>query len=481
MGHAALHGDRAELITRTQRAATRGDERTFDRAHCRPVAELPETRYARSGDVHIAYQVTGDGPFDLVGVPGFASNVELAWEQPAFARWNRRLASFCRRIVFDKRGTGLSDKVAYAPSLEQRIDDLRAVMDAAGSGCAALMGEGMGAALCVLFAATYPERTKALVLIGAYARALRAPDYPWGPSGEQYERIVEYVERNWGRGVVIGRGAYPHLMHDERMRRWFGRWERNSASPGDIAALMRVNASTDVRHVLSAVRVATLVLHRTGDPTTSVEHGRYLARHIPGARYVELPGDFLAAYYEDVVEELDEVEAFLTGVRRGPEPDRVLATLLFTDIVGSTEHAVRLSDEGWRTLLDRHDETVRRELARYRGREIATAGDGFLAVFDGPARAIRCAQAISHAARELRIDVRCGLHTGEIQLRGTDDVGGIAVHIAQRVSTLAAPAEVLVSPTVKDLVAGSGIEFTDRGTHTLRGIPDEWRLFAVRE
>jgi class 3 adenylate cyclase len=441
--------------------------------------EVPETRYAKSGDVNIAYQVVGDGPFDLIHVPAFVSNLELQWEDPAERRYYERLASFCRLIMFDKRGTGLSDRVAVA-TLEERMDDLRAVMDDVGSQRAAVFGSSEGGALSILFTATYPERVSALVLYGAYPRIAWAPDYPDGIPEEISAVLMQHIEENWGRGQEGGISLYaltPDRADDPAWRKAHGRWERLSASPGDAVALQQVIFQIDVRHLLSAIRVPTLVVYRTADIVHAVG-SRYTGAHIPGAKVVELPGNDYFPYLGDQDAILDEVEEFLTGVRPVPAPDRALATVLFTDIVSSTERAAALGDDAWTRTLDRHDALVAREVERHRGREINTTGDGMLATFDGPARAVRCAQAISETVQSLGIEVRAGLHTGEIELRGAD-IGGIAVHIGQRVSALAGPGEVLVSSTVKDLVAGSGITFTDRGSHVLKGVPDEWRVFAV--
>jgi class 3 adenylate cyclase len=442
--------------------------------------EVPETRYAKSGDVNIAYQVVGDGPFDLIHVPAFVSNLELQWEDPAERRYFERLASFCRLIMFDKRGTGLSDRVAVA-TLEERMDDLRAVMDDAGSQRAAVFGSSESGALSVLFTATYPERVSALVLYGAYARMAWAPDYPDGIPEEIWAGLMQHIEENWGRGQEGGIPLYvltPDRADDPAWRKAHGRWERLSASPGAAVALQQMIRQVDVRHLLPAIRVPTLVVHRTAD-VAHAAGSRYLGAHIPGAKVVELPGSDYFPYLGDQDAILDEIEEFLTGVRPVPAPDRALATVLFTDIVSSTERAATLGDDAWTRTLDRHDALVAREVERHRGREINTTGDGMLATFDGPARAVRCAQAICGAVRSLGIEVRAGLHTGEIELRGAD-IGGIAVHIGQRVSAIAGPGEVLVSSTVKDLVAGSGITFADRGSHVLKGVPDEWRVFAVK-
>jgi class 3 adenylate cyclase len=441
--------------------------------------EVPETRYVKSGDVNIAYQVVGDGPFDLVHVPPFVSNLELQWENPAERRYFERLASFCRLIMFDKRGTGLSDRVAVA-TLEERMDDLRAVMDDAGSQRAAVFGSSEGGALSVLFTTTYPDRVSALVLYGAYARMAWAPDYPDGIPEDMWADGLRDLEANWGRGLEGGLPVYllaPDRANDPAFRRAHGRWERLSASPGAAVAIQQMIREIDVRHLLPAIRVPTLVVHRTADAAHAAG-SRYLGAHIPGAKVVELPGNEYFPHLGDQDAILDEIEEFLTGVRPVHVPDRALATVLFTDIVSSTERAAALGDDEWTRTLDQHDAVVAREVEPHRGREINPTGDGILATFDGPARAVRCAQAICKGVRPLGIEVRAGLHTGEIELRG-DDIGGIAVHIGARVSALAGPGEVLVSSTVKDLVAGSGIAFADRGFHLLKGVPDEGRVFAV--
>jgi pimeloyl-ACP methyl ester carboxylesterase len=439
---------------------------------------LPQTRYAKSGDVSIAYQVVGTGPIDVVLVPGWVSNIDVFWEEPSLARLLTRIASFARLILFDKRGTGLSDRVSDMPSLEVRMDDLRAVMDAVGVQRAALFGYSEGGPMCVLFAATYPGRASALILGGAYARRTTAPDYPWGPTPEQNLAFVARVEDNWGGAADIELRS-PSLAHDERYRHWWARVLRSSASPAAAARLMRMNMEIDVRHVLPAVRVPTLVLHSIHDAVIPIGSGRFLAEHIPGAKLVELPGVDHVPWGSDRDLIADEIEEFLTGARSSAERDRVLATVLFTDIVGATEYAARVGDRSWHDLLDSHHALVRRELERFRGREIDTAGDGFLASFDGPARAVRCACAISEGVGALGIEIRAGLHTGECELMGAK-LGGIAVHTGARVASVARAGEVLVSSTVKDLVAGSGLMFEDRGLQSLKGVPGEWRLFAVR-
>jgi pimeloyl-ACP methyl ester carboxylesterase len=438
---------------------------------------MPQIRYAKSGDVNIAYQVFGQAPLDLVLIPGWVSNIEIFWEEPAVVRFLTRLASFSRVVLFDKRGTGLSDRAVEMPNLETRMDDVRAVLDAVRSERAALLGYSEGGVLCALFAATYPSRTSALVMHASYARLTWRPDYPWGPTDAERSGFTDEAVRDWGGPIGIDLRA-PSMAHDERFRSWWARFLRLSASPAAFATLSRMNAEIDIRHVLPAIRVPTLILHGVNDQTLPIGASRYLAQHIPGAKLVELPGADHVPWLADADAVVDEVEEFLTGVRHGLEPDRVLATVLFTDIVGATERAARLGDRRWRDLLESHHALIRRELNRFRGREIDTAGDGFLATFDGPARAVRCARAISDEVRSLGIDVRAGLHTGECEAMG-EKLGGIAVHIGARVAGLAQAGEVLVSSTVKDLVAGSGLSFQEHGVHSLKGIPGEWTLFAV--
>ena len=439
--------------------------------------------YARSGEFHIAYQVIGKGPTDIVLVPGWISHLEVAWEQPRLSRSFRRLASFSRLILIDKRGTGLSDRVSpkSLPTLEDRMEDLHAVLNAIGSRRAVLYGISEGGPLCMLFAATYPERTTALVVYGSWARAFRAPDYDWGfDDSVEFEDFLTSLEPHWGEGAAVNVVA-PSLASDEQICAWWGRYERMSTSPGAAVGLLRMGFEGDVRHVLPAISVPTLVLHRAQDAFVDVRHGRYIAEHIPGARYVELEGKDhfpLAGDSDAVDKEIEEFISGLTGVRRGPNLDRVLATVLFTDIVGSTERAASLGDHEWKELIAVHNDQIRKELAHYRGREIKTIGDGFLATFDAPGRAIGCAHAICQSARSLGLEIRAGLHTGEIELM-ENDVAGIAVNIGARVAAVAGPSEVLVSGTVRDLVVGSGIEFIDRGSHVLKGVPGEWHLYSA--
>jgi len=434
---------------------------------------LPTTRYAKSRDVHVAYQVFGDGPVNLVIAPPFVSNIENYWDEPEFSRWLLRLASYARIVMLDKRGTGMSDRVTELPGLDERMDDVRAVLDAADMEQAALLGMSEGGPLTALFAATYPDRCRALVLYGSFARFAS-----WLPTPEALAAFLDYIDQAWGSGGSLPLFA-PSRQHDQAFQRWWGRFERLGASPAAAAALMRMNSQIDISDIVSTIRVPTLVIHRAGDVTIDVEGGRFLAEHIPGARYAELPGtDHIPFVGENGMEIADLIGEFLTGSRAPMAADTVLATVLFTDIVGSTEKAVSLGNRRWCELLDNHHTIVRRNLERFRGREIDTAGDGFLATFDGPARGVRCACAIADDVRSLGIDVRAGLHTGECEILG-EKVGGIAVHIGARVAALAGPREVLVSSTVKDLVAGSGLRFGDRGSQSLKGVPGEWRIFAA--
>jgi pimeloyl-ACP methyl ester carboxylesterase len=441
--------------------------------------QQPETRYARSGDGNVAYQVIGDGPRDLVFIPWWATNVDVMWEEPSLARFLRRLATFSRLLCFDKRGTGVSDPVPLAalPTLEQWSDDVRTVMDAAGSARAALFGHSQGGQMAMLFAATHPERTTALVLADTSARQFDAAAAVQGGPADEVARALDRVEELWGTGATLSFLA-PSVARDERFRRWYGRYERLTLGPRVVRAVVARDFENDLRGILAAIRVPTLVLHRARNRFIGVDHGRYLAAHIAGARFAEVPGEDHLFHVGETETMLGEIEEFLTGMRPVPETDRVLTTVLFADIVGSTERAAELGDRAWRALLDAHHEIVRRELERHRGREVEFMGDGLLATFDGPARAIRCACAIAEAVRALGIEIRAGLHTGEIELAGSA-VRGIAVHIGARVAAEAGVGEVLVSSMVKDLVAGSGIRFTDRGVRVLKGVPGEWRLWGA--
>lgn len=433
---------------------------------------VPKTQYAKSGDVRIAYQVVGEGPFDLVFVPGFISNLDAAWEEPYRARVWTRLASFARLIMFDKRGTGLSDRAVGVPTLEERMDDVRAVMDAVGSQHAALFGISEGGAMSLLFAATYPERTRALVLYGTYGHFSS-----WVVPPDRIDAALDRMEKNWGTGESLRLFA-PSVASDETYKLSWARFERLGASPSAVVALMRMNSEIDIRPILPSIRVPTFIIHRQGDVRVNVEAGRFMARQIPNAKYLELPGSDHTLWTGETERILDAVEEFLTGSRSAIESDRVLATVLFTDIVNSTKRAETIGDRAWHDVLDRHNALVRREISRHRGHEVRTMGDGFLATFDGPARSIRCALAINEGVEALGLQVRAGLHTGEIDM-ADNDLSGIAVHIASRVATMAKPGQVLVSNTVRDLVAGSNIRFHDEGIHSLKGLTESVRLFAA--
>jgi pimeloyl-ACP methyl ester carboxylesterase len=435
----------------------------------------PETRYTRSGELHIAYQVVGDGPTDLVWIPGWISNIDHYWDEPLVAQYFERLASFSRLILFDRRGTGLSDPLPRAPTLEEQMDDVVAVMDAAGSEKATVYAQLEGGAMAAMFAATHPERTTGLILYEAMPRMSWAPDYDWAL---RYEERSARLERSWGDGSRVAALA-PTAARSPRLMRWFARLERLSASPGVARELHMMNAQVDVRAVLPQVQAPTLVLHRAQDTFIDMRHSQYLAEHIPGARLVKLPGSEAITFgaNDDVL--IEEVEEFLTGARSPAAPNRVLATVMFGDIVGSTERAAELGDRRWRELLGSFAQAYEHELRRFRGRTVKALGDGVLATFDGPARAIACAEAVANAARsDFGLELRAGIHTGEVEVMG-DDIGGIAVHIAARVLGFAGPGELIVSGTVKDLVVGSGIAFEDRGEHELRGVPGQWRLWSV--
>ena len=442
--------------------------------------EAPPTSYAKSGDLDIAYQVLGDGPLDLVVVPPGFSVMEPSWHWPALADSWRALARFSRVILLDKRGTGLSDRVTGVPTLEERMDDVRAVMDAAGSTRAALLGGSEACPIASLFAATYPQRVVALVLVNGWVKWSASPDLCPAVSDEVEQLMFDYLERGWGRGLAGEQLFAPSLAGEPGSRDLVGRFERMAGTPNAMRQLMVMNRQLDVRRVLSSISAPTLIVHRRDDRVAPVEHGRYYAEKIAGAKYVELPGEdhwwWTGPDHEAVGAEIEE---FLTGQRPAPQLDRVLKTVLFTDIVESTQRAVQLGDRRWRELLDQHDATVRNALTRFQGEEIKTTGDGFLAAFDGPARAIRCAQTITQEARRLGLDVRAGLHTGECEVRGSD-LAGIAVHTGARVAALAGPGETLVTSTVRDLVAGSSISFVDWGTRPLKGVPGEWQILAVQ-
>ena len=437
----------------------------------------PETNYARSGDIHIAYQTLGAANRDLVYLAGIFSHIELQWENPHYERFLTRLASFARLIMLDMRGVGLSDRADHLPLLEDQMDDLTAVLDRVGAAKTAILGVSQAGPMAILYAASFPQRVDALILYGAYASSRRRVDYPWGRDPEWTTKYFAQLEQRWGQGTFLEQIA-PSLTGDETFQQWWGRFERYSSSPGNVLAYARAHIDDDVRDLLKAVSVPTLVIQRSGDTYRGAGQGKYIADGIPGARYVELPGRDHLPYVGDSDEIVDEVEEFLTGTRSGAELDRVLATVLFTDIVDSTGKAAELGDSRWQRVLSNHNQIINTQLSKHRGRLIGTTGDGALALFDGPARAIRCALAIRDDVHKLELRIRAGLHTGEVEVGG-NDVSGLAVHIGARIAALAEPDEVLASRTVKDLVAGSGIEFLERGSQELKGVPDRWVVFSV--
>ena len=439
----------------------------------------PPTRYARSGEVSIAYQTLGEGPVDIVLAPGFPSHLEHGWRQPRLAHFYRRLTSFSRLILFDKRGMGLSDRVAESdlPGVEQRMDDIRAVLDEVRSERATVVGISDGGPIATVFAATYPDRVSGLVVVNSYARRLRSDDYPWGPTAAEWRAFQDAIPDGWG-GPLFLDFLVPSRAGDSEFADWWAGYLRQSSSPGAAIAYLRMNEQIDMRAVLPAVHVPTLVLHTVGDRIDPLEGGRYLASQIPGARLVELPGEDHHPWVAEPERLIGEIEEFVTGQRGGPPPASVLTTLLFTDIVGSTERAAELGDRRWKALLDSHHAIVRTQIERFRGVEVNTTGDGFLAMFDGPARAVRCALAAGLALREVGVSIRSGVHTSEVELAGRD-VRGIGVHVAARVMALAGPGEVVVTRVVRDLAVGSGLAFEERGRRALKGVPGEWELLAA--
>ena len=441
--------------------------------------KMPATRYAKSGSLNIAYQVVGQGPLDLLFVAGWISNVELGWEDPAIARFYERLAAFSRLILFDKRGTGLSDRVSdeHPPTLEERTDDIRAVLDAVNSQRAAIFGVSEGGNMSVVFAATYPSRTAALITHGIFAKRIWSADYPWAPTPAERQAWLHGLATRWGTDVDLDTIA-PSVAHDERISAGFARRARLSVSPSAAVALGRMNTEIDIRAILPVLRVPTLMFHAVADRDSNVEEGRWIAQRIPGARLIELPGGDHVPFYANQDAVVEGVQVFLTGTKAAPDADRFLATVLFTDIVNGTARAAELGDRGWGELVEAHHAVVRRELQRFRGTEIDTAGDGFFATFDGPARAVRCALEIRDAVRALGIEIRAGVHTGECEVIA-GKTGGIAVIIGSRVREQAAPGEVLATSTVKDLVAGSGLRFEPRGARRLKGVPDEWQIYSA--
>jgi pimeloyl-ACP methyl ester carboxylesterase len=436
-----------------------------------------DIRFARRDDVQVAYHVVGDGPIDIVYVQGAWSHLEVLWELPAFRRFCERLAEFSRVILFDKSGMGMSDRVPGATPLDVRMDDIGAVMEAVGSESAVVLGASEGGPLSMLFAAAHPERVSSLILMGAEVKERNDADWPWGDGVEEFDASIASLRDQWGKPSNFMEHFAPSQQDTPWLAEWAGRLERNANTPGGAEAFFRMAFDIDVRDIVPTIRVPTLVIHSEGDHICHVENGRYLAREIPDARYVELPGADHVPWFEPGLA-VSEIREFLTGHRVAVTPDRVLATVLFTDIVGSTDHASLLGDTRWREMLETHNTVLRSQLDRFRGTEVNTAGDGFLATFDGPARAIQCAREIGHQVRQLGLEVRAGVHTGEIEQIG-DDVAGIAVHIGARIAGLAGPSEVLVSRTVKDLVAGSGIVFEDRGEQALKGVPDKWQVYAA--
>lgn len=476
-GEQAGSGERAIIFDTSAGAIS---SRAFDSSPPPPpllAGALPETHYVQNGDVNIAYQVVGTGDLDVVFVMGWVSHLEYFWKHPLFAAFLNRLASFSRLILFDKRGTGLSDRVPLSelPTLEQRMEDVHAVMDAVGSSRAVLIGVSEGGPMCSLFAATYPEKTTALVMIGTYAKRIKDDDYPWGVSPEEREAFFDLVRRDWGKPVGIEERA-PTLAGDEEFRHWWAEYLRMGASPGAAVALTKMNAEIDVRSVLPSIRVPTLVIHRSGDLCLKVEEGRFVASQIPACKYVELGGIDHLPFVGDQDEILDEIEEFLTGMRHAEEYDRVLATVMNVRIVDPASHALEIAD--WEAFLERSGVFVRRQIELFKGREVAFDENGLLAVFDGPARAIRCAMAINDSARRLDIRVKTGLHTGECEVRG-ENYSGLAVELAQKIADEAVLGEILASRTVKDLVAGSGLDFHERGVKSFDENTGEWRLFTV--
>ncbi|HVE75247.1 MAG TPA: adenylate/guanylate cyclase domain-containing protein [Actinomycetota bacterium] len=446
--------------------------------------QIPETKYAKGPGGHIAYQVLGDGPFDMLFMNAWFSHVDGRWEEPSFARMLRRFASFSRLIIFDKRGTGASDPLPQANTTwEEWADDVKTVMDEVGSEKAAIVGVSDCGPMAMLFAATYPSRVSALVLANTFPRLTKSDDYPWGLEQEDVGKFLERIRSTWGTGGIVDVFS-PSKVDDIAYRTWWAKYQRMAASPGMSTSMASLTFGIDVRDILGAIRVPTLVLHRKEFKFIPVAHGRFLGENIPNAKYVEVPGEDGFIYLGsagNTNQLLDEIEEFLTGQRGVAEDDRELATVMFTDIVGSTEKAAQLGDRNWRELLDQHDDVVRQNLNRFRGKLVKGTGDGSLATFDGPARAIRsCAAIHAHVKERLGIEVRAGLHTGEVEVRGSD-IGGITVHVGSRIMSVAGPSETLVSSVVKDLVAGSGIRFADRGVHTLKGVPDELHLYKVEE
>ena len=442
----------------------------------------PKTKYTKSGEVNIAYQVVGDGPIDIVYVPGWVSNIDMMWSEIRLASFLTKLSSFSRLILFDKRGTGLSDRVNKYATLEERMDDIRAVMDAVGSERAALFGHSEGGSVSLLFAASYPQRTIALITFGVFAKRKYSIDYPWGPTDAERQLSYKMIEDKWADGDMQGlRDLVPSLAENSKFMDWLASYLRASASPGAALDLQRQNTEVDITGILDAIKVPTLLLHRTGDKDVHIEEAKYIAERIPNSKVVELPGDDHLFWTSDSYAVLAEIEEFITGIRPNKEFDRVLSTILFTDIVSSTEHLTKSGDKKWMDILEKHNALVREELRRFNGKEIKNTGDGFLATFDGPSRAVACAKAIRDVVKTLGIEITAGIHTGECEVFDAEDIGGIAVHVAARVLSQAQPSQVLITMTVKHLLAGTGFQFTDLGDISLKGIKEAYRIYALQD
>lgn len=440
----------------------------------------PKTQYAKSGKLSIAFQIIGKGPVDLIYVPGWVSNIDNLWDDSKMSEFLTKLTNFSRLILFDKRGTGLSDRENELSTLEERMDDIRNVMDAASSERAVLFGHSEGGTVSTLFAATYPQRTVALITFGVFAKRKYSVDYPWAPTKEEREKFYTLIQEEWGNGQKMGLDLLmPSLANDSNYIEWYAGYIRSAASPGAALALARMNTEADITQILSSVKVPTLVLHRTGDKDSNVEEGKYIAAHIPDAKFVELPGNDHLFWVGDTYSVIAEIEEFITGIRPSKIFDRVLFTILFTDIVSSTQHLSKHGDKKWIEILETHNEIVRKELTRFNGKEIKSTGDGFLATFDGPSRAVRCADAIRKAIKILNIEITAGIHIGECEIFDEHDIGGVAVHIAARVLKKARPNQILITMTVKHLLGGTGLEFSDLGEFSLKGIDDNYRLYAL--
>ena len=442
----------------------------------------PKTNYTKSGTLNIAYQVIGKGPIDLVFVPGWVSNIDLMWDDPKLSDFLIKLASFTRLILFDKRGTGLSDRLSEVSTLEERMDDISSVMDAVGSEKAVLFGHSEGGTVSALFAATYPQRTIALVTFGIFAKRKYTVEYPWAPKDEDREIFYKTIEEEWGNAEKMGFDwIMPSMAGNKNYCEWFTRYLCSAASPGAALALARMNTEADITNILSSIKVPTLVLNRTGDKDAKIEEAKYITDRIPNSKFVELPGNDHLFWIGDSYSVIAEIEEFITGVRPIEVFDRVLSTILFTDIVSSTKHLSNKGDKEWMEILDQHNQIVRKEINRFNGREIKSTGDGFLATFDGPSKAIRCAESIREEVKTLNIEITASIHTGECEIYDVNDIGGIAVHVAARVLSKAQKSQILVTMTVKHLIGGTGLEFIDLGEVSLKGVEEAYRLFALQE